>query len=709
MEEDVLTSYWQETITQAEAAAENEQHYAAYAFFENIKDSLIDANLFSDIRQVYFDRSRGDTKFKSMHIDAGSVDPTDDSIHLMYIDYDRTEIHTITNEAQKKAYDGLLNFVYNATHDYFRVNSLQSDPVFAFVKQILEKITSCDNIHLYFLSTNKQSRTLAPYPIHEIEIGGRKIAVQTHMFDIEYLYRNETLGSPVEPITIDVTEYVPNGIECLKTKLVETQYSAYLAVLPGQFLSSIYKDYGGRLLESNVRSFLSTRGNVNKGIRATIRDNPDLFFTYNNGIACTADEVETELRGGTLYLTKLRNFQIINGGQTTASLRNTQVVDKVGLEKVFVCMKLTVINENVPIDQKSNMVRMISQYSNTQNKVTTSDLNSNHEFYIKLEQFSRKIAAPNVGNNTYQTYWYFERSRGQYERDQMELTPAKRKTYQMVNPKNQRIRIVDIAKFYNAVQMHPEDVVWGGQVNATRFQKRIEQEWKRDSSQFNEFFFKNLIAQGILFIKTRELVGATDWYKQHSGVLAEITAYTVSKLMQEIKRLGNFDLDWPTIWKNQDISQALKTEILNLGYWIYQQLSDPNREKDNLGEWAKLPRCWEGIQKKKYELSAETKKCLISVEDLKAEQVVEKKEQKRDDAVTNGMVIFELGAAFWEKCIAEGTREGVLIGSDLDDLRSAVQSCKKVYLLPQQVVTRVMKIRQRLEDEGLDVRINKNY
>ncbi len=709
MEEDVLTSYWQETIAQAESAAENERVYAAYSFFENVKDCLIEANLFSDIRQVYFDRSRGDVKYKAMHIDAGSIDPTDGSIHLMFIDYDRTEIHTITNEAQKKAYDGLLNFIYNTINDYFRVNSLQSDPVFTFVKEVLAALPSCDNIHLYYLSTNKQSRTLSPYPTHEVTIGNRKLGVQTHMLDIEYLYRNETLGNPAEPITIEVTKYLPEGIECLKTKLVGTQYSAYLAVLPGQFLSSIYKDYGGRLLESNVRSFLSTRGNVNKGIRATIRDTPDLFFTYNNGIACTADDVETELRGGTLYIKKLRNFQIINGGQTTASLRNTQVVDKVGLEKVFVCMKLTVINENVPLDQKSNMVRMISQYSNTQNKVTTSDLNSNHEFYIKLEQFSRKIPAPTVGNNTYQTYWYFERSRGQYERDQMELTPSKRKNYQTINPKSQRIRIVDIAKFYNAANEHPEDVVWGGQVNATRFQKRIEELWKKDSSQFNEFFYKNLISQGILFIRTRELIGATDWYKLHSGVLAEITAYTVSKLIHEIKKLGKYELDWPLIWKNQDLPQALKEEILKLGYWTYQQLSDPNREKDNLGEWAKLSRCWEGIAKKPYALSDATKKYLITSESLQVEQVVAKKEQKRDDAVTDGMAIFELGAQYWEKCISEGKREGVLNGMELDDLNSAIQSCKKGYLLPQQVVTRIMRLRQKLEDEGLDVRINKNY
>jgi AIPR protein. len=709
MDEDKLNDYWQETITNVEATAENENAYPKVAFFELTKDLLIDANFFTDISETYYDRERGDVHFKAMHIDAGTIDQTDGSIHLMFVDYDRTEIRTITNEMADHAYHGLLNFLENCTKDFFRINNLQSLPVFSFVKQILQAIPTCDNIHLYYLSTNRRSTRIAPFDTDNIVIGNRTIRVQTHLLDIEYLFANEAQGQPAEPITISVCDYLPEGIECLSTKLKDAEYSAYLAVLPGQFLSQIYQQYGGRLLESNVRSFLSTRGNVNKGIRVTIRDNPELFFTYNNGIACTADEVTTELRHGSLFITEMKNFQIINGGQTTASLRNTQIADHANLDKVFVSMKLTVINKNVDSDNKQNMVRMISKYSNTQNKVTSSDLNSNSEFYVKLEQFSRRILAPNVGNNTFQTYWYFERSRGQYERDQMELTKAKRKQFQEIHPKDQRMRIVDIAKYYNSVALFPYDVVWGGQVNAERFQERIEDKWNADSTQFNELFFQNLVAEAILFNQTRDIIGNTEWYKQHSGILAELTAYTVSKLVYEVKALDKKSIDWPGIWKNQDLPAAMKAEILKLGEWVYKVLSDPSREKDNLGEWAKLERCWTHLSKLSYPLSDDTIKCLISTDEIKADQISAKKEQKRSDAVANGVTIFNLGVAFWENVMNVGLREGKLSGSDLEDIKSAVMSCKKGYLLPQGVVNRILAIRQRLEDEGLDVRIDKSF
>ena len=709
MDEEKLADYWQETITNAEATAENENAYPKVAFFNNTKDLLIDANFFTDISEAYYDRERGDVRYKAMHLDAGQIDQTDGSIHLMYVDYAQNEMGTITNEMTNKAYNGLLNFVDNCTKDFFRINNLQSLPVFSFVKEVLQALPTCDNIHLYYLSTNRRSSRISPFETENVVIGGKTIRVQTHLLDIEYLFMNESQGEPAEPITINVCDYIPDGVECLSTKLKDTEYSAYLAVLPGQFLSQIYQQYGGRLLESNVRSFLSTRGTVNKGIRATIRDNPDLFFTYNNGIACTADEVTTQLRNGVLFITEMKNFQIINGGQTTASLRNTQLIDKANLDKVFVSMKLTVINQSVPTDRKQNMVRMISKYSNTQNKVTSSDLNSNSEFYVKLEQFSRRIMAPSTGNNTYTTYWYFERSRGQYERDQMELTKAKRKQFQEIHPKNQRMRIVDIAKYYNSVEQFPYDVSWGGQVNAEKFQARIEDKWDKDSSQFNELFFQNLVSEAILFNKTRDIIGNTDWYKQHSGILAELTTYTVSKLVYEVEKLGGKSIDWPTIWKTQNIPDALKDEILKLGAWVYQILSDPSREKDNLGEWAKLERCWAHLSKIPYQLSDYTIACLVSTEEIKATQISAKKEQKRSDAVSNGVVIFNLGSAFWEKVMNEGIREGKLSGSDLEDIQSAIKSCKKGYLLPQGVVNRIMDIRQKLEDEGLDVRIDKSF
>ena len=64
-------------------------------------------------------------------------------------------------------------------------------------------------------------------------------------------------------------------------------YRAFLTLIPGHMLRSIYSDFGSRLLERNVRSFLQARGKVNRGIRDTIASEPDRFLAYNNGITLT--------------------------------------------------------------------------------------------------------------------------------------------------------------------------------------------------------------------------------------------------------------------------------------------------------------------------------------------------------------------------------------------------------------------------------------
>ena len=126
-------------------------------------------------------------------------------------------------------------------------------------------------------------------------------------------------------------------------------------------------------------------------------------------------------------------MQIINGGQTTASLASARIKDGAALDHIYVQMKLTIIKNN-----DAEFIRNISKFSNSQNKVTSADLNSNHPFYTRMEEFSRKIYAPPALGKTYQEIWFFERARGQYEQPMMKMTKAKREEYQRVRPKDKK-------------------------------------------------------------------------------------------------------------------------------------------------------------------------------------------------------------------------------------------------------------------------------
>lgn len=204
-------------------------------------------------------------------------------------------------------------------------------------------------------------------------------------------------------LEIDLTKF--QVIPAIKANETD-EYESYLCNISGLTLAKLYNEFGSRLIESNVRSFLQIRGKVNKGIRLTILKEPEKFFAYNNGVTCTAKSVN--FSGNTI--SEIVGLQIVNGGQTTASLANVMLNEKGGIEnlmEVSVPMKLNVIKN---LDIEDELVPAISRYANSQNKVSDVDLASNHPFHKKIEELSRKTSTPAADGFSHGTYWYYERA-----------------------------------------------------------------------------------------------------------------------------------------------------------------------------------------------------------------------------------------------------------------------------------------------------------
>lgn len=700
--------FWTDIISSCQNDLESSTEYPQVIFFEKFEDILEDNNVFSGLDFHYFESKNSSRKYRQMHIDYGMVDNTDNSINLLTVDYDPSHISTITNDKRDDMYRKMVSFITNVKKGYFQENNLESDPIYSFVTEIIRKLPTTDNLNLFILSSNVKSNTLKELPLQMVDIGGKEINVVLKIIDIQYLFNSSLSTRKTDPVNIivsDINNGKVTGIKCLPANIQGDGYEAYLAVLPGDFLSEVYRLYGGRLLEKNVRSFLSVRGNVNKGIRNTIRTEPDKFFTYNNGIACTASSIKAENKNDGLYITELNDLQIINGGQTTASLRNAVLTDKdhiVDLTKVFVPMKLTVLDESIPDDERDIMVGNISKYSNSQNKVSNSDLNSNSPFYVQLEKLSRKIYTPTMTDG-HQTRWYFERSRGQYERDQMELTDAKRKQFKAYNPRNQMMKIVDIAKFYNSVNERPFEVSWGGQMNAEDFQLTMQKMYEKNPVFVNDHFFKLIVSYGILFQKSREIIRNTDVYAQHSGILAQVVPYTISMLMHLVRDM-KLDLDWKDIWNKQDLPQLLKDEIQSLGEWVINVLVDPSREKDNVGEWAKLDKCWKNMLSRKYVLNPELSSILVSPQEEKADALSAKKEAKLTRSVDLGLYVFKLGAKYWQDVLNAGYRYNKFTNdyNGCKDVQSAIKACDRNKLIESKsALEDLMRIKKEFEEEGI--------
>jgi hypothetical protein len=233
------------------------------------------------------------------------------------------------------------------------------------------------NAHLRTRRKAFEARALGGVPIH------------VNVLDIERYERISRRGS--DPVEVDFKDDFEGTVPCLPASMGNTGFSSYLFAMHAPVLAKVFATYGNRLLEQNVRTYLQAKTSVNKGILKTIFENPSMFFAYNNGLTATASSVETErLADGTLGISSIKDFQIVNGGQTTASMLYARDGLKYNLDDVFVQVKLSVVGEGM----LGEVVPKISEYANTQNKVSLADLASNSSVQIRLERLSNEISTP---------------------------------------------------------------------------------------------------------------------------------------------------------------------------------------------------------------------------------------------------------------------------------------------------------------------------
>ena len=467
--------------------------------------------------------------------------------------------------------------------------------------------------------------------------------------------------------------------------------------MPGAFLAEIYKKHGPTLLESNVRSFLKFNGGVNKGIRGTILNEKSRFFTYNNGISTTAKSVSTKATGSGLLITEFVDLQIINGGQTTATLAATNIKNNADLSGIFVQMKLTVLKEENP-----ELIRNIATYANSQNKVKTADLNSSHPFYVRIEEFSRKVYAPLASGQLVQQLWFFERARGQYEQPLMQLTKKQRDDYKLVRPKAKKFTLTDLAKYMNAAYMLPHYVSWGGEVNAAHFHNNMVKMWEKDNSVFNELFYKELIGKKIFFAYVEDVISAQEWYQEKRAYRPQLVAYTIAKLAYEAKKAKR-QINFRAVWDLQRVPDAYYGDIAAIGKLIFDTIYDDKRSTANIETYCKKEECWTVVQKRSYELTDAIREVLISPVDQAVEAVHAKQEQKEVNGLSDEISIFSKGSAYWEALINRGTAQQVLNPVEAQMLTNAVNYCNGIYAqLKKSQLKEISRIVAMLKENGIE-------
>ncbi|MDR1181905.1 MAG: AIPR family protein [Bacteroidales bacterium] len=607
-------------------------------------EMLSEAGETENVAVAYDEKALGT---KNRHkINAYAIFDNYETVDLFISIFDNAEkIKTVAKADIEIATKRITNFFRKAVYNDYVNEVAESSSIFEFANTLANFPELKENlvrVNAVILTNGEYKGDFPP----STQISGYNIFYR--VVDINFLYKISEQSSV--PIELDFEDFDGERFEipCLSATIDNQDYKAYIAIIPGTCLAKMYERYGARLLEQNVRSFLQFTGKINKGIRDTIKTEPHMFFAFNNGIAATADHIELDETNR--YIKKIRNLQIVNGGQTTASIYNTAKKDKADISNIFVQVKFSIIDNP---DQYSDIVSRISRYANTQNKVNDADFSANNPALIAIEKLSRYILSPITTQNSMQTCWFFERARGQYKtlRSREGFTKSRQSAFDRKYPKNQMFSKVELAKYINAYQevlqggklvISPNIVVRGNEQNYAQF---IANNLLDNTKKINNVYFEDTIAKCILF-KTAEKRYGT---KQNDYNIGELRQVVVPYTLSLINILTENKLDLYKIWKNQQISQTLSDCIYDLMKQVNKFILD-NSPVSHYIEWAKKEDCWQQLKNHSWAFNInEIATDLIDGNNPPKRNIVAENENSEDTQQYEESIIRSIPFSLWKK------------------------------------------------------------
>lgn len=584
-------------------------------------------------------------------VDGYSYDEHDGSFYLLTSLFSGSEVsETLLGSDAKTALDRCRAFAANSIeHDLANKIEISTDAydlasyiqeqakyVSRFVIVLLTDKSLSERAVLTDTTDGKKKKSkrkgvLDAEPICDID-------VEYRIWDMERFYRLFSASEGREEIEIDFNDYIDGGIPCLPANAGDSDdCKSYLCTVPGDVIADLYDQYGSRLLEGNVRSFLGKRG-VNKNIRNTVLNEPERFFVYNNGLAATA--IEAEVKNGKLL--RAKDLQIVNGGQTTATIFSARKTSGADLSKVSVLMKLTQVNP----ESAAEIVPLISRSANSQNKVNPADFFSTHEYHVRLEQISRRKFAPAKDGAQHETHWFYERARGQYIQATMNMTKSEERKFAAQNPKDQVITKTDLAKVLNSWAGYPHIVSKGAESNFSEFAKRTEALWETRKDDFNEIYFQNAVSLTIMYRSLDKKIPKQMWYG--GGYKANIVTYSVALLRVLIRKwYPHRALNVQKIWQKQKCPDVLMNQLLVIAERVYYSITDEHRLVQNVTQWCKQEKCWETIKTMNVSPVDGFEKLLVGYEETESIRREARQIRKIENTIDDQKAVLDLGEQYW--------------------------------------------------------------
>ncbi len=490
------------------------------------------------------------------------------------------DIENLSTAEPAKAAEQCIRFLSRCVEKKLADQMDETHEAYVFALTLQKAYQGLDQIRIYVLT----DKVVKHKQFKDRIIQGKTIKLE--VMDIERLYRHTSAGKPRDELVFNFEDVTGTALPCVWVPSEMSEYDYAMTVIPGEALRFIYEKYGPRILEANVRSFLSVTGKVNKGIRDTLCNEPERFMAYNNGLVIVADEVHLgKTADGGPGITWIKGLQVVNGGQTSASLYFTKKKygASVDLSRVRVPAKVIVLHSSDAVSEET-LIADISRYANSQNAVKQSDFAANHPLHVELENHATRTYCPDGTSR-----WFYERASGSYKvmLEREGNTPAKQRALKNSIPPARKITKPDMAKYLNIWQKKPHVVSLGAQKNFIKFmESQSSFRWESGEELPTLQDYKYLVAKTIIFLATQKIIR-----RRYKAFQANITVYTLSALVQKLGSHLNLEM----VWQNQAISPALSEQI---GLWSQKIHDELHRSAMTrmVSEWAKKPECWEHMR-----------------------------------------------------------------------------------------------------------------
>ncbi|MBO9136207.1 AIPR family protein (plasmid) [Rhizobium sp. B230/85] len=563
-----LASEIEEIVTGAEAPT----LFSGEMFTKLVMERLEEAERIEEAFDLY---QEGHTGRASYRIDGYAIDEDREVLELF------TTIHTgeippvrLPMAELRSAYERALRFARASMDGLADKLEPSNTDASDLARRIEREASRISTIRLTLLTDQLTGPSL---PEHEAWAGR---VVEHDAFDIARLHRILGEGETRSDIAVDLRQLAGRGLPCLPVRPDAGGYEAYLTVLPGEILSSIYQSYGVRLLELNVRAFLGIQGrkSVNAELRKTISDQPSMFLAFNNGLVATVDDIlfDNDEHGRSLIV-GLKGLQIVNGGQTTASLHRARFKDRLSLQGVEVPVKIIKVTNG----DLAEMVTSVSRAANRQNTVQQADFSSNDPFHQRVEELANNSWLENGKGR-----WFYERARGSYLAAEQKASYRARddQAFRTQTPRTRRLSKLDLARYLNVWGDLPFRVCLGGQKNFQHFMQRLKD---RPPPPPDESWFRRLIGIGIIYRAAERIVRQMGF----PAFRSQIVAYLIASLSQQT----GGRIDFEELWRRQAISSELEDLLRSWAPHVNDVLRSTAGQR-NPGEWFKREECWEAFK-----------------------------------------------------------------------------------------------------------------